>query len=65
MNTSAASPSTSTPIQKLEAAVLEFVGGTKCTLKENFSGTFAAKNELGIEYSFTGSIVADLTGTPS
>lgn len=55
---------TKTPIEKIETAALEFGTGAEVKLKEDFTGTFTAKNELGISYNFTGSIKSDLIGKP-
>ena len=60
-----ASPAAETPIQRVEAALAEFSAGAPCVLKENFDGTFTAKNEFGVEYKFEGSLHANLKGTPS
>jgi hypothetical protein len=65
MGATVPNPAVETPIEKLEAAVEEFAGGLPVDLKVDFDGTFTAKNEFGVDYTFSGKIVADLKGTPS
>ena len=60
-------PDASNFIQKLEAALAEFIGGTEVKLEEDTQGsplTFSAKNEFGTEYNFTVNGKISLTGKP-
>lgn len=62
-----AQPPSSNFIQKLEAALAEFIGGGPVKLEEDTKGnpvTFTVKNEFGTEYNFVVNGKISLKGTP-